>query len=67
MTENHFEVILKFVAKNPPSILILAGVLGWILCGFTNINIFCNYWLGLIIIGIVIQVLWMLFKFKPFE
>ena len=63
MVKSSFEVIFEFVAKNPPSILILGGILGWILCGFTKIEIFCNYWLGLIALGFFLQILWMVFKY----
>lgn len=58
---------MKFVANNPPSLLILGGILGWILCGFTNIPTFCNYWNSILIVGVGLQLLWIAFKYKVFE
>ncbi|PKP57930.1 MAG: hypothetical protein CVT89_03680 [Candidatus Altiarchaeales archaeon HGW-Altiarchaeales-2] len=57
------KVIMEFVAKNPPSILILGGILGWILCGFTNIEVFCSYWMTVLMIGVALQLLWLAFRF----
>jgi|GEM_PF-5357618 len=54
---------MEFVAKNPPSILILGGILGWIICGFTNIEVFCSYWMAVLMIGAVLQFLWLAFRF----
>jgi hypothetical protein len=53
------EIIFKFVAKNPPSILILGGILGWLLCGFTNTPVFCDWWTTVLVIGIVLQLVWL--------
>ena len=64
MVKTNIEVLLKFVAKNPPSILILAGIVGWILCGFTKITVFCAWWLPLVLIGTALQVLWLAYKYK---
>ncbi len=59
-----WEVVFKFIAKNPPSILILGGILGWILCGVTHDPIFCDNWQSFVIVGVALQILWMAFKFK---
>ncbi|OQX19827.1 MAG: hypothetical protein BWK75_05330 [Candidatus Altiarchaeales archaeon A3] len=64
MIKNNFIVVFKFIAKNIPSILILGGLLGWILCAFTNIKVLCDNWSIIIISGIVLQILWLLSKFK---
>jgi len=61
------DIVMEFLAKNPPSILILAGVLGWILCGFTAIPVFCDWWTGLLLIGVALQLLWMAFRYKVFQ
>jgi hypothetical protein len=56
------DIIFDIFADNPPSILIGGGVVGWILCGFTNIDIFCFVWPWLLGIGIVLQILWLIFN-----
>jgi len=57
-------VLMNFFAKNPPSILILGGILGWILCGFTNIAVFCSNWMNILLIGVALQIIWLSFKYK---
>lgn len=51
----------EFIAENPPSILIALGGLGWLLCAFTSIQLLCDVWPWLLGIGIVLQVLWLIF------
>lgn len=51
--------VFRFIASNPPSILILGAILGWVLCGFTSIKVLCDYWLLFLILGVVIQLIWM--------
>jgi hypothetical protein len=59
-------VVMEFIAKSPPAILILAGVLFGLLCGLSQgifqSNFFCNWWLALILLGVVLQILWLFFK-----
>jgi len=61
------EVVMQFIAKNPPSILILAGILGWILCGFTQIPEFCSWWTPLLLVGVALQLIWMAFRYGAFR
>jgi len=56
-------VIMKFVAKNPPSILILLGGLGWLLCGITNIGTFCSNWGWILVLGVIAQVIWLIYRY----
>lgn len=58
------KIAFNFFAKNPPSILILAGIFGWLLCGFTGIPVFCQNWSNFVLVGIALQLLWMSFKYK---
>jgi hypothetical protein len=67
MVETKINAVFEFIAKNPPSIIILGGILGWILCGFTNIPVFCSWWMPLVLIGIALQILWMGFRYKVFK
>ncbi len=55
-------VIMQFIAKNPPSILILAGILLLILYGFTGIQVFSN-WSWILILGVILQILWLLARY----
>lgn len=56
------DIIFDIFADNPPSILIGGGAVGWILCGFTNVDIFCSVWPWLLSIGVVLQILWLIFN-----
>jgi hypothetical protein len=51
--------IMQFIAKNPPSILILGGVLFGLIGGLSNIPFFLNNWIILLIAGFVLQIIWM--------
>lgn len=48
----------KFVARSGPAILILGGILGWIFCGSTKSDIFCNNWAWVLILGVVLSLVW---------
>jgi len=50
--------IFKFVAKSGPSILILGGILGWVFCGFTDKEVFCNNWIWILILGVLLSLVW---------
>ena len=57
----------RFIARSGPAILILGGILGWILCGFTKIDVFCNNWTWILILGMVLSLIWAgIFKRLPF-
>ena len=56
------DVLFEIFAENPPTILIGGGVVGWLLCGFTNIGIFCSVWPWLIGAGIILQILWLIYN-----
>lgn len=55
------KVVMNFIAKNPPSIFILGGLLGWILGGLTGIKVFLDNWWWILMAGFFLQILW-LFK-----
>ena len=59
MAEPDLSAVFEFFADNPPTILIAGGILGWILCGFTKIDVFCAYWFWLIILGVILQFLYL--------
>ena len=60
-------IIFRFIAKSGPAILILGGILGWILCGSTKIDVFCNNWFWILISGVLLSLIWAgLFKRLPF-
>ncbi len=50
-------VSMEFVAHTASSLLILAGVLGWLLCGFTKIEVFCNWWGWFVAVGALLYLL----------
>lgn len=54
----------RFNAHTVPKMLILAGILGWVLCGFTHVEVFCNNWLWLLLLGLIIWVIIILSKRK---
>ena len=56
--------IMHFIAKNPPSILILGGILFGLIGGFSNITFFVNGWVPLLVAGIVLQIIWMVLNGK---
>jgi hypothetical protein len=56
--------IMQFIAKNPPSILILGGVLFGLIGGLGNIPFFLNSWVILLVAGFVLQVVWMVLNSK---
>lgn len=56
--------IMHFIAKNPPSILILGGILFGLIGGFSNIAFFVNGWVPLLVAGIVLQIIWMVLNGK---
>lgn len=55
------KVIMKFVAKNPPSILILLGGLGWFLQSL-GVGQFNGY-IWFVIVGVLLQTLWLGFRY----
>jgi uncharacterized membrane protein len=55
------QVSMKFFAKTVPTILVLGGILGWLMCGVTQQNVFCQNWLGLIVLGVAVNVLWLFY------
>ena len=60
-------IIFSFIAKSGPAILILGGILGWILCGFTKIEVFCDNWWWILILGVILSLIWAgIFKRIPF-
>jgi hypothetical protein len=57
--------IFQFIARSGPAILILGGILGWILCGSTKIDVFCSNWV--LILGVVLSLIWAgIFRRLPF-
>ena len=56
------DALFEFFADNPPTMLIAGGILGWILCGTTSIDVFCQYWGWLVFGGFILQVLWLIFR-----
>jgi hypothetical protein len=59
------KVVMKFIAKNPPSILILLGGLGWLLQGL-GIGIFVGYaWF--VVVGVILQLIWMALRYNVFK
>ena len=56
------DILFEIFADNPPSILIGGGIIGWILCAFTSIEILCSVWPWLIGIGIILQIIWLFIK-----
>jgi len=54
--------VFHFFARNPPSLLIGGGILGWLLCGLSNVPVFCNYWGWLIASGFILQLIWLYFQ-----
>ena len=60
-------IVFRFIAKSGPAILILGGILGWILCGFTDIKVFCDNWMFILILGFILSLIWAgIFKKIPF-
>ena len=57
----NLKVIMKFMAKNPPSILILLGGLGWLLEGLGLGNFSGYAWF--IILGVILQLIWMAMRY----
>lgn len=60
----NLKILMRFVAKNPPSILMLIGGLGWLLQGI-GIGEFPGYQY-FIVIGVILQLVWMGAKYKLF-
>ena len=59
--------IFQFIARSGPAILILGGILGWILCGSTKIDVFCSNWVWVLILGVVLSLIWAgIFRRLPF-
>ena len=56
------DIIFEIFAANPPSILLALGGIGWILCGLTNINVFCDWWGPLIGAGLIFQAIYIIYK-----
>ena len=54
------KAVFEIIAKNPPSILIARGLIGLLMCGLTQIDVFCDNWLLLIIIGALLQAGWLM-------
>ena len=57
------DILFEIFASNPPTILLALGGIGWLLCGLTEISIFCDWWGTLILAGIILQIIWLIFKF----
>lgn len=51
-------ILFKFIARSGPAILIAGGILGWILCGSTNLDVFCNNWTWILILGVILSLIW---------
>jgi threonine/homoserine/homoserine lactone efflux protein len=53
------EVIIKIIAKNPPSILFVLAFLSLVIGSTTDNPLLLNWATNFFIIGIVLQVLWL--------